>query len=218
LLDLGPVPEHPTLEEIRVQREQVSGGTPVQVAQRVLRPTAPTVKELAPAQPLAPRHRFAVMEALSSGSRVLALFETGDDAGLVAARPPDWVLEQLVAPVTDPVGASCETGSGNAVYRERSGRAGPTLFGVWKVGDPSTGPSHLALLDRGLVGIGRPKACTNFGLGLGPGPHQLELGEWQGDRFGPRSRIEFEIPPARRRAVDPANAPAAPRSPGASPH
>jgi len=213
LLDLGPIPEHPALDEVTLPIEKVSSGMPVQAAQRVLRPTDPMLKELAPAKPLASRHRFAVMEASSSGSKVLALFETGDDAGLVAARAPDWVLERLVAPITDPAGASCETGSGDAIYRERSGRAGPTLFGVWKVGDPSTGPSHLALLDRGLVSVGRPRACTNFGLGLAAGPHQLEIGEWEGDRFGPRARIAFELPPARRRGVDRGNAPADPQHP-----
>jgi len=213
LLDLGPVPEHPTLEEITSQREEVRGGTPVQAAQHVMRRTDPIVQELAPAQPLAARHRFAVVEASSPGPRVLALFETGDDAGPVPPRAPDWVLERLVAPIADPVGASCETGSGDALYRDRSGTPGPMLFGVWKVGDPSTGPSHLALLDQGVVSVGRPKACSNFGLGLDPGSHQLDVREWQGDRFGPSSRIAFELPPARRRGLDSGTAPNEPRKP-----
>lgn len=212
LLDLGPIPEHPTLDELRGRPEKIPGGTLVQAAQRLLRPADPTIKELAPAQPLAARHRFAVVAAVSSGSRVLRVFETGDGAAVDAAPAPDWVLERLVAPITDPVGASCETGSGDAIFRERSGRTGPTLFGVWKVGDESTGPSHLAVLDRGLVSVGRRKACSEFGLGLGPGPHQFEIREWQGDRFGPGSRIAFEIPPARRRGPE-GNAPAAPRNP-----
>jgi len=212
LLDLGPIPEHPTLDELSGRLGKVPGGSPVQAAQRVLRPADPTIKELVPAQPLAGRHRFAVVETFSSGSKVLRVFETGDAAGVDAARAPDWVLERVVAPITDPVGASCETGSGDAIYRERSGRTGPTLFGMWKVGDRSTGPGHLALLDHGLISVGRRKACNEFGLGLGPGPLELEIREWQGDRFGPSSRIAFEIPPAMRRGSD-GDARAAPRSP-----
>ncbi|MGZ3445463.1 MAG: hypothetical protein ACXWLG_08160 [Myxococcaceae bacterium] len=169
-------------------------GTPVPVDTHQVKGSGFKAFEMLPRSPLGARRRFVIRGPVGQREReLLALFETGERLDVPLASPPALVLEK-VTPDREDLTSDCDTGSGDAQFRDNSGRVLPTIVGIWSSDSTAGAPEAFAVVTEGRLTLGRPSKCSTFGLGLyRRNPRSFVIRAWSFGGFGAPATITFEL-------------------------